>query len=111
MGGLCSSAGGVVCAGGVDIIKLTKAPLIYSVSRFNLGGLGALFGGAKPTKAPHGDRTKCKAIFAVASFRNSSAQFYKAYLVCGVLTLGSCPMIFSTYSSTSRCLKPFCEIV
>jgi len=34
----------------MDIIKLTKNPLIYSVSRFNLGGLGALFGGAKPTK-------------------------------------------------------------
>ena len=37
---------------GLDIIKLTKTPLIYSVSRFNLGGLGALFEGAKPTKAP-----------------------------------------------------------
>jgi len=31
---------------------LTKTPLIYSVSRFNLRGLGALFGRAKPTKAP-----------------------------------------------------------
>ena len=40
--------------GGLDIIKLTKASLIYSVSRFNLGGLGALFGGEKPTKAPRG---------------------------------------------------------
>jgi len=29
----------------------------YSVSRFNLGGLGALFGGAKPTKPPRGDGT------------------------------------------------------
>jgi len=27
-----------VCPGGLDIIKLTKTPLIYSVSRFNLGG-------------------------------------------------------------------------
>jgi len=45
-GGLCSSAGGI------DFTKLTKTPLIYSVSRFNLGGgLGALFGGAKHTKA------------------------------------------------------------
>jgi len=26
-----------------------------SVPRFNLGELGALFGGAKPTKATHGD--------------------------------------------------------
>ena len=53
-GGLCSSAGGLcVCAGGLDIIKLTKTPLIYSsVSRFNLGGLEALFGGDKPTNPP-----------------------------------------------------------
>ena len=50
--GLCSTAGELfVCAGGLDIIKLTKPPLIYSVSRFSLGGLGALFGGDKPTKA------------------------------------------------------------
>jgi len=53
IGGLCSSAEGLfVCAGGLDIIKLTKTPLIYSVSRFNLGEIGALFGGDKPTKAP-----------------------------------------------------------
>jgi len=45
IGGLCGSAGGF------DIIKLTKAPLISSVSRFNLGGLGALFGGISPPKA------------------------------------------------------------
>jgi len=43
--------------GVLDIIKLNKIPLIYSVSRFNLGGLGALFGVAKPTKAPRGDGT------------------------------------------------------
>jgi len=36
---------------------LTKTPLIYSASRFNLGGLRALFGGDKPTKAPCGDGT------------------------------------------------------
>ena len=46
IGGLC------VCAEGLDIMKLTKIPLIYSVSRFNLGGLGAFFGGATSTKAP-----------------------------------------------------------
>jgi len=40
-----------VCVGGLDIIKLTKSPLIYIVLRFNLGGLGAWFGAAKPTKA------------------------------------------------------------
>ena len=53
IGRLCGSArGGCVCAGGgLDIIKLTKTPLFYSISRFNLRGLGALFGGAKPTKA------------------------------------------------------------
>jgi len=37
--------------GGLDIIKLTKIPLIYTVSRFNFGGLGGMFGEAKPTKA------------------------------------------------------------
>jgi len=53
IGGLCSSAGGLcVCLGGLDIIKLTKTPLIYSASPFNLEGLGALFGGAKTTKPP-----------------------------------------------------------
>ena len=46
-----------VCAGGLDIIKLNKTSLIYSVSRFNLAGLGALFGGAKLTKALRGDGT------------------------------------------------------
>jgi len=49
-----------VCEGGLDTIKSTKAALIYSVSRFNLGGLGVLFGGAKPTKAPRGEGTVWK---------------------------------------------------
>ena len=31
--------------------KFDKIPLIYSASYFNWGGLGALFGRAKPTKA------------------------------------------------------------
>ena len=53
IGRLGSSAGQLcVCAGGVDIIKLTKIPPIYSVSRFNLGGLGALYGGLIPPKTP-----------------------------------------------------------
>jgi len=34
---------------------LTKIPLIYSVSYFNLGGLGAVFGGLSPPKPPRGD--------------------------------------------------------
>jgi len=42
-------------SGGAYIIKLTKTALIYSVSHFNLGGRGALFGWTKPTKAPRGD--------------------------------------------------------
>jgi len=48
-----------VRAGGTDIEKLIKTPLIYSFSFFNLEGLGALFGKAKPTKVvpPRGDGT------------------------------------------------------
>ena len=38
--------------------NLAKIPLIYSVSYFNLGGLGALFGEPKPTKTPRGDGTE-----------------------------------------------------
>jgi len=49
--GLCNSAGGL------DIIKLTKTPLIYSVSRFNLGGLELCLGGISPPKPPRGDGT------------------------------------------------------
>ena len=41
-----------VCAGVAWCSNLTKIPLIYNVSFFNLGELGALFGEAKPTKAP-----------------------------------------------------------
>jgi len=37
--------------------KLIKPPMIYSVSYFDLRGLSALFGEAKPTKAPRGDGT------------------------------------------------------
>jgi len=50
---LCSSAWGglCVCAGGIDIIKLPKIPLIYSVSNSIWGGLEICLG-AKPTKAP-----------------------------------------------------------
>jgi len=40
-----------------DIVKIDKMQLIYSASYFNLGGLGALFWEAKPTKAPRGDGT------------------------------------------------------
>ena len=37
-----------ICAGWLDIIKSTKTLLIYSVSLFNLGGLGAWFGLSPP---------------------------------------------------------------
>jgi len=36
---------------------LTKIPLVYSVSYFNLGGLEALFGGLNPPKHPRGGGT------------------------------------------------------
>ena len=50
--------------------------------------------------------SKCKAIFAVASLGNSSAQFFKP-VMRRVLTSVSCPTVLSTYSSTSHCLKQF----
>ena len=37
---------------GLDISNLTKLLQTFSVSDFNVGGLGALFKGAKPNKAP-----------------------------------------------------------
>ena len=52
--------------------------------------------------------SKCKAIFAVKSFRNSSAQFFK---LAWCSTLVSCPTILSANISTSHCLKQFCESV
>ena len=48
--GALQFCGGVRLCGGLDIIKLTKTPLIYSVSRFNLGGLS-------PPKPPRDDGT------------------------------------------------------
>jgi len=52
-GALHFSAGGLcVYLGGLEIIKLTKTPLIYNVSRFNLGELWALFAGGSPPKPP-----------------------------------------------------------
>ena len=51
--GVLHFCGGLwVCAGGLDTKKLTKTQLIYSVSCFNLGGLGALFGGISSQKPP-----------------------------------------------------------
>ena len=46
-----------VRARGARHSNLTKIPLMCRVSYFNLGGVGALPGGAKSTKAPRGDGT------------------------------------------------------
>jgi len=46
-----------VRARGARHSNLTKIPLVYRVSYFNLGGLGAWIGEAKPTKAPRGGVT------------------------------------------------------
>ena len=60
--GKSSVEGFYVCAGGLyvravglDIIIWKKIPLMYGVSYFNLGGLGALFEGTSPPKFPRGD--------------------------------------------------------
>jgi len=45
IGGLC------VCARGLEVLKMTKTPLIYSASCFNWG-LGAFFRGLSPPKPP-----------------------------------------------------------
>ena len=53
--------------------------------------------------------TKCKAIFGVAIvFVIHLLSFLS---LRGVLTLVSCPIVLSIYSSTSHCLKQFCESV
>jgi len=51
-GALQFCGGLFVCAGELDIIKLTKTPLIYSVSRFNWGGLELCLRGLSPPKPP-----------------------------------------------------------
>ena len=58
--------------------SLTKIPLTYSVSYFNLCGLGAAFGRAKPTKAPGGDGTAAK-VFAFNSHmeQNTASADYR----------------------------------
>jgi len=38
--------------GSIEIIKITKTPLIYSVSRFHLGGLELCLGRLSPPKPP-----------------------------------------------------------
>jgi len=75
------------CLGGLDIIKLTKTPLIYSVSRFNLGSW-ALFRGAKPTKAPRGDGTDENNGYACSKMSKRFFQGRRKFLQgCEVLPL------------------------
>jgi len=47
-------------------LKFDKNTLTYSVSYFNLGGLGTVFGGAKPSKLSRGDGTGLKASWIFA---------------------------------------------
>ena len=50
------SRGLCVCEASLDILNLTKTPLIYSISHINTGGL-VLHLGPKLTKIPRGDGT------------------------------------------------------
>jgi len=45
--------------------NLTKIPLIYSVSYFNLGGLGALFGGLNPPMPPVATGQDCLQLLSI----------------------------------------------
>ena len=47
-----------VCAGRLDIENLSKSPLIYSVSYFNLGTLRLCLERRSPPKHPRGDGTE-----------------------------------------------------
>jgi len=38
--------------GGLDILKIDKTPLIYTVSYFSLGGLEHCLGGMSPPNSP-----------------------------------------------------------
>jgi len=40
---------------GFDILKIVKTPLIQTVSYFNVGGFGVLFGELSPPKPSCGD--------------------------------------------------------
>ena len=53
----CSVGGLYIFSGGLDVCAGGLTLFIYSISYFNLGGLGALFGGLNPPKPPRGDET------------------------------------------------------
>jgi len=70
----------------LDIIKIKKIPLNYSVSRFNLGGPGT-FWGAKPTKAPRSDRTvRFLCLFFILRFHSFSDTISSHLAVLSNLT-------------------------
>jgi len=50
--GALQLCGGLCFCGGLTFQKLTKTPLIYSVSSFNLGSLELCLGGLSPPKPP-----------------------------------------------------------
>jgi len=59
IGGFTFARGLYICVGGAWYSNLTKIPLIYIVSYFNLGGLGALFGGLSPPEPPVATGLSC----------------------------------------------------
>ena len=75
--------------GGLDIEKLIKPPMIYSVSYFDLWGLSTLFGGDKPTKAPRGDGNVLVSMPAVRLFV-VSALTISFSLACRGYTFNRC---------------------
>jgi len=74
--GLCSSAGGFAFVrGGLDIIKWNKILLIYSVSRFSLGGLELCLGGLSSPKPPCADGS---AVWTnILSQKNNTLTYFK----------------------------------
>ena len=90
------------CRGGLTF-NLTKIPLIYSVSYFNVGGNGTLFGGANPTKASPWQRDCARPLLHKYS-RSSTSPWYslihKSCCVNGVTSLSIC--VFWAASNTKR---------
>ena len=53
--------------------------------------------------------TKCKPMFAVANFHNSSSQFFQG--LPGILISVSCLIVLSMCSYAFLCLKKFCRSI